>query len=95
MFLFLDVGAGLSWKKMGSDDEAGEKSAAVTPQRLSPDHEGDDYDRKGKRHERSVSESSFYDEEDEEAHKLELGPQFTLKEQLEKDKVLSSLQLFH
>lgn len=55
---------------------------------------------------RTMSESSICateDDEDDEAKKIELGPQFTLKEQLEKDKVffffnlnfLSLLYLLH
>ncbi|XP_024017851.1 rho GDP-dissociation inhibitor 1 isoform X2 [Morus notabilis] len=44
---------------------------------------------------RTMSESSIYateDDEDDEAKKIELGPQFTLKEQLEKDKDDESLR---
>lgn len=36
---------------------------------------------------RQMSESSIYGTEDEEDEKIELGPQYTLKEQFEKDKV--------
>lgn len=39
---------------------------------------------------RQMSESSIYgteDEEDDEGRKIEVGPQYTLKEQFEKDKV--------
>lgn len=47
---------------------------------------------------RTMSESSIYateDDEDDEGKKIELGPQFTLKEQMEKDKVcLYSSSLF-
>lgn len=46
---------------------------------------------------RQMSESSLYtteDEEEDETHnKIELGPQCTLKEQFEKDKVFLSLPL--
>ncbi|XP_041025853.1 rho GDP-dissociation inhibitor 1-like isoform X1 [Juglans microcarpa x Juglans regia] len=45
---------------------------------------------------RKMSESSIYatdqDEEDEEGRKIELGPQYTLKEQIEKDKDDESLR---
>ncbi|XP_062088227.1 rho GDP-dissociation inhibitor 1-like [Humulus lupulus] len=44
---------------------------------------------------RTMSESSIYateDDEDDEGKKIELGPQFTLKEQLEKDKDDESLR---
>ncbi|KAG2688536.1 hypothetical protein I3760_09G100100 [Carya illinoinensis] len=44
---------------------------------------------------RKMSESSIYateDEEDEEGKKIELGPQYTLKEQIEKDKDDESLR---
>lgn len=48
---------------------------------------------------RQMSESSLYttedEEEDENSNKIELGPQCTLKEQFEKDKVLLFPLKFH
>lgn len=49
---------------------------------------------------RQMSESSIYttdqeEDDDETNNKIELGPQCTLKEQFEKDKVCSSLLTFH
>uniref|UniRef100_A0A803LRH1 Rho GDP-dissociation inhibitor 1 n=1 Tax=Chenopodium quinoa TaxID=63459 RepID=A0A803LRH1_CHEQI len=75
---------------MGFDEnkEIGEKSGAEK-EILNP--ENDERDKLG----RQMSENSLYttdhDEEDYE-NKLELGPQFTIKEQLEKDKDDESLR---
>lgn len=47
---------------------------------------------------RRMSESSIYatdlEDEDDEGRKIELGPQYTLKEQFEKDKVCFCMSLF-
>uniref|UniRef100_A0A7N0TBM1 Rho GDP-dissociation inhibitor 1 n=1 Tax=Kalanchoe fedtschenkoi TaxID=63787 RepID=A0A7N0TBM1_KALFE len=68
---------------MGSEDEneIGEKNGAP--------HHGDDLEVNGDKNGRAVQDASPYTTEDESEDaesKLELGPQRTLKEQLEKDK---------
>ncbi|KAK3432179.1 hypothetical protein EUGRSUZ_E03927 [Eucalyptus grandis] len=97
----LAVGATSSSKTMGHErdeknSESGEKadvgadSRAKTPKI----EESADGDPEGKIH-KSASESSIgatEDEEDDEGRKLELGPQYTLKEQFEKDKDDESLR---
>lgn len=84
----LAVGAVSSSKNMGFDEneEGGEKS---TKQTMPANQEAND---EGERISRQMSETSIYttEEEDDEGSKLELGPQYTLKEQLEKDKVCFS-----
>uniref|UniRef100_A0A5B7AE83 Putative rho GDP-dissociation inhibitor 1-like n=1 Tax=Davidia involucrata TaxID=16924 RepID=A0A5B7AE83_DAVIN len=83
----LDVGAVSCSKNMGFDEnkEAGEKSGVQ--------ESGDGREENMKR---SMSETSLYateeEEEDEEGNKIQLGPQCTLKEQLEKDKDDESLR---
>jgi len=82
----LAVGAVSSSKNMGFDEnkEGGEKSTRET---VEANREADG---EGKRMSRQMSETSVYsaeEEEDDEGNKLELGPQYTLKQQLEKDKV--------
>lgn len=83
----LAVGAVSSSKNMGFDEnkEGGEKSTRET---VEANREADG---EGQRISRQVSETSMYttdqEEEDDEGNKLELGPQYTLKQQLEKDKV--------
>ncbi|KAL5126160.1 Rho GDP-dissociation inhibitor 1 [Glycine soja] len=82
------VGAVSSSKKMGFDEnkETGEKS----------DHANEEhYKSEGEPLSRHVNESSIHateDEEDEVGSKLQLGPQCTLKEHLEKDKDDESLR---
>lgn len=72
---------------MGFDDnkEGGEKSENEKV------HANQDADDGRQRIGRQTSETSLYatdqEDEDDEGNKLQLGPQFTLKEQLEKDKV--------
>lgn len=70
----------------GEKAEVGADNRAKTPKI----EENADGKPEGKIH-RSASESSICateDEEDDEGHKkIELGPQYTLKEQFEKDKV--------
>lgn len=85
----LAVGAVSSSKNMGFDEneEGGEKSTRQTmPANQEANHD------EGERISRQMSETSTYttEEEDDEGSKLELGPQYTLKEQLEKDKVCFS-----
>ncbi|KAG7011880.1 Rho GDP-dissociation inhibitor 1 [Cucurbita argyrosperma subsp. argyrosperma] len=78
----LAVGAALDSKNMGFDENR---------------EEGDTLDSHGKGNEDEkigdqMSENSVYateDEGDDEGTKIELGPQLTLKEELEKDKILS------
>lgn len=89
----LAVGAVSSSKKMGFDEnkEEGEKSTRETVE--ANKESGDE----GERISRQVSESSIYttdqeEEDDHERSKLQLGPQCTLKEQLEKDKDDESLR---
>ncbi|KAE8075577.1 hypothetical protein FH972_014277 [Carpinus fangiana] len=87
----LAVGAVSSSKNMGFDEnkEGGEKSTRET---VEANREADG---EGGRMSRQVSEASVYateDEEDDEGNKLELGPQYTLKQQLEKDKDDESLR---
>ena len=83
----LAVGAVSSSKNMGFDEnkEEGEKSTREIEE---VKQEGDD---EGGKISRQMSEASLYttdqEEEDDERSKLQLGPQYTLKEQLEKDKV--------
>lgn len=92
----LAIGATSSLRNMGFDDdkkkkkkEGGEKSGVLETR--DEDHDG------GVRIGRQMNESetSMYatdhEEEDDEngTNKLQLGPQYTLKEQLEKDKVCS------
>ena len=84
------VGAVSSSKKMGFDEnkETGEKS----------DHANEEhYKSEGEPLSRHVNESSIHateDEEDEVGSKLQLGPQCTLKEHLEKDKVCLSAGIY-
>ncbi|KAG6662916.1 rho GDP-dissociation inhibitor 1 isoform X1 [Carya illinoinensis] len=78
-------------KNMGFDEneEGGEKSTRQTmPANQEANHD------EGERISRQMSETSTYttEEEDDEGSKLELGPQYTLKEQLEKDKDDESLR---
>ncbi|KAA8526569.1 hypothetical protein F0562_008228 [Nyssa sinensis] len=83
----LAVGAVSSSKNMGFDEneEGGEKTGVQ------------DYgDEREENMKGSMSETSLYateeEEEDEEGNKIMLGPQYTLKEQLEKDKDDESLR---
>ncbi|XP_030930374.1 rho GDP-dissociation inhibitor 1 isoform X2 [Quercus robur] len=88
----LAVGAVSSSKNMGFDEnkEEGEKSTREIEEAK---QEGDD---EGGKISRQMSEASLYttdqEEEDDERSKLQLGPQYTLKEQLEKDKDDESLR---
>ncbi|WVY91453.1 hypothetical protein V8G54_036967 [Vigna mungo] len=75
---------------MGFDEnkETGENSEAT-------DHENETHKNEGEPVSRQVSEASIYateEEEDEPGSKIQLGPQCTLKEHLEKDKDDESLR---
>ncbi|GMN36476.1 hypothetical protein TIFTF001_006047 [Ficus carica] len=96
----LAIGVASSSKSMGFDDnkkdnEAVEKSSVSeeTKRKSEKGQDGEEEEPSGMS--RTISESSIYateDDEDDEAKKIELGPQFTLKEQLEKDKDDESLR---
>lgn len=83
----LAVGAVSSSKNMGFDEKK-EEAEKSTREIEEAKQEGDD---EGRKISRQMSEASPYatdhEEEDDESNKLQLGPQYTLKEQLEKDKV--------
>lgn len=89
----MSLGSGVvsSSKNMGFDDnkEGGEKSVN---EKVQANRDADDG---GEQIGRQMSETSLYatdqEDEDDERSKLQLGPQCTLKEQLEKDKVCLSL----
>lgn len=98
----LAVGVVSSSKSMGFDDEDNNKQDKTPVSESSntgsvtadpPEVEQETVDKISRR----MSEGSLYtteDEEDEETEgKIQLGPQFTLKELQEKDKVLSSFFL--
>ncbi|KAF3443322.1 hypothetical protein FNV43_RR13004 [Rhamnella rubrinervis] len=90
----MSLGSGVvsSSKNMGFDDnkEGGEKSENEKVQANQDAEDG------GERIGRQTSETSLYatdqEDEDDEGNKLQLGPQCTLKEQLEKDKDDESLR---
>lgn len=99
----LAVGVVSSSKSMGFDDEDNNKQDKTPVSESSntgsvtadpPEVEQETVDKISRR----MSEGSLYtteDEEDEETEgKIQLGPQFTLKELQEKDKVLSSFFFF-
>ena len=75
-------------KESATEDKSGTLEKKATLPQESDDEEGS---RIGSR---QMSESSFYateddDNDDENSNTLQLGPQCTLKEQLEKDKVIN------
>jgi len=81
---------------MGFDDKGKEGAAPDAPE---THHEGSG-DERGTALSRHTSEGSIpaptEDEEEDVERKIDLGPQCTLKEQLEKDKVhISYMQFFH
>ncbi|XP_059661176.1 rho GDP-dissociation inhibitor 1-like [Cornus florida] len=84
----LDVGAVSSSKNMGGFDESKEGAEKSGVQEVGDEKQGNV--------KRNMSDASMYatedEEEDEEGNKIELGPQYTLKEQLEKDKDDESLR---
>lgn len=76
-----------SSKSMGFDDKDNETTETSSHEETKRSEENVD---EPTGMSRTMSESSIYateDDEDDEGKKIELGPQFTLKEQLEKDKV--------
>ncbi|XWS15491.1 hypothetical protein CRYUN_Cryun34aG0005000 [Craigia yunnanensis] len=91
----LAVGEDSSSKSMGSDKDArDDNEASETKTSKMPPNE-DNVEEHHPGINRKASESSFCpteDEDDDEERKIELGPQRTLKEQLEKDKDDESLR---
>lgn len=96
----LAVGAASSTKIMGLDEQSNEEvSETKATEKTSPDgeeeHQHDEPKTGGIS--RQMSDGSVCpteEEEEDEERKIELGPQYTLKEQLEKDKVALSLSFF-
>lgn len=87
LLLSLAVGVVSGTKIMGFDGD-GEESAAEASKTKTPAETDDESESGGMGG--SVSESSLCateDEEDEDGRKIELGPQCTIKEHFEKDKV--------
>jgi len=85
----LAIGVVSFGKSMGFDDKGKEGAADV--------HAEESGDERGTSLSRHMSESSIAvteDEEEDVERKIDLGPQCTLKEQLEKDKVLSKIYAF-
>lgn len=93
VLMSLAIGVASNSESMGFDDKS--KEGATTPEThhhagkyaATDDESGDE---KGPGLSRHMSESSVAlteDDDDDVDRKIELGPQFTLKEQLEKDKV--------
>ena len=83
----LTIGVASNSKSMGFDDKGNEGGAENNTSRV---YESGDEEASGGTLSRHKSESSIAateDEDDDEERKIELGPQCTLKEQLEKDKV--------
>ena len=96
LLMSLVVGVELSNKIMGFDENSNEqvsqtKALARSPPAAAEAEEHPLAESKSVGMSRQMSESSIYatdqEEEDDEERKIELGPQYTLKEQLEKDKV--------
>ena len=86
-------------KSMGFDEKNKDEVSETKATTKTPPNEEHNVDEpKSGGISRKMSESSLYatdqeEEDDDESHerKIELGPQYTLKEQLEKDKVCLSL----
>lgn len=91
LLMSLAVGVDSSSKNMGLDDKDKSNKSEVsgeTMPKTPPNEENVDEQSGGMS--RQMSENSISvteDEEDDEDRKIELGPQYTLKEQFEKDKV--------
>lgn len=91
LLMSLAVGVDSSSKNMGLDDKDKSNESEVsgeTMPKTPPNEENVDEQSGGMS--RQMSENSISvteDEEDDEDRKIELGPQYTLKEQFEKDKV--------
>ena len=93
----LAIGVVSNSKSMGFDDKGNEvaESSAEVPEthhagKMAADEDGAN---EGARSRSESSTTVTEDEDDDEEKKIELGPQCTLKEQLEKDKV-GSVYLF-
>lgn len=91
--MYLDIGVVSNCKSMGFEDKDNEGSADIPESqhegKTATDHE-ESGDERGTSLSRHMSESSVAateDDDDDVEKKIDLGPQFTLKEQLEKDKV--------
>jgi Rho GDP-dissociation inhibitor len=97
----LEVGVDSNTKSMGFDEKNKDEVSETKATTKTPPNEEHNVDEpKSGGISRKMSESSLYatdqeEEDDDESHerKIELGPQYTLKEQLEKDKVCLSLSL--
>jgi Rho GDP-dissociation inhibitor len=95
----LEVGVDSNTKSMGFDEKNKDEVSETQATTKTPPNEEHNVDEpKSGGISRKMSESSLYatdqeEEDDDESHerKIELGPQYTLKEQLEKDKVCLSL----
>lgn len=77
-------------ENMGFDEKGNEVPETPTSAKTTTDHDESVDEERVSMVDMHRSESSITlteDEEEEEERKIELGPQFTLKEQLEKDKV--------
>lgn len=98
LLMSLAVGVDSSAKSMGFDDESKEEvSETNRPTKTPPNEEHCADEPESGGISRKMSESSICateEEDDDEERKIELGPQYTLKEQLEKDKVCLSV-CFH
>lgn len=111
MFLAVGIAESSSSKRMGFDDKnvEGKVGAAANSEGnkgiivgdSDPEIENETVgNNNDNRVSRQMSESSIYttdqeEDDDETNNKIELGPQCTLKEQFEKDKVYYSLLTFH
>ena len=99
LLMSLEVGVNSNTRSMGFDEKNKEEvSETAATTKTPPNEEEHNVDEpKSAGISRKMSESSIYgtdqeEEDDEETNerKIELGPQYTLKEQLEKDKVCLS-----
>ncbi|KAJ4730153.1 Rho GDP-dissociation inhibitor 1-like [Melia azedarach] len=89
----LAVGAASSSNNMGLEEnkEAGEKSGVVVGEKSAHPIPHDNKDETGEKTGKCVSETDEDDDEERE-NIIQLGPQYTLKEQIEKDKDDESLR---
>lgn len=90
LLMSLAIGAVSSSTSMGFDEKGdGTGGAEISGKKTVAEAEENVGDTGGMT--RTMSEASIYateDEEDDEGKKIQLGPQYTLKEHIEKDKVL-------
>lgn len=87
------IGEASTSKSMGFDKDDG--SQVPQDKRMAASQEDFNNDEPGEKYGRQMSETSLYateEEEEEDEGNIQLGPQFTLKEQLEKDKDDESLR---